>query len=797
MDTERAGPFGGDGSMRLLFVILLLFSHNAVAGSVLSGEVVDETGQPVASAHVMLYYFHDISGFGSVPLAKARTGEEGRFQLEKGKIEIPPIALSRRVMMQLFLIALAPGKAAGAAEVLPEKTDNYRLELSEGRNIICRAVEHGRHGGGKKRVKDAKISVADFGSWGPAGVFFERGIVSRLLNDFYSATSDADGLAEIQNVPQSNIRVRGSHENFLVWPAISRVNNGEAELRMREHPLFFGATKGIVKSADNDDPIKGVLVMSPLHHRAAAGGWDKTDEAGQFQLSLNSPMARRHGLILRDPSYDPHWATRMTPGKNPRDFMRRRINRAKEAGGNAETDEFMLERGKQISISVINTITKKPVDKAIVALKFSRNRQRARQHRFYFRASFCRVTGQDGCCHYRVPEDQTEVDVSIVDAFDGGVIGQERTNKIQLEGAENQATVGVGLVEPVNCELVVREKEGQIVPRTRLWLRTIASRRVLEGLTASDGRARLAKLIPGEKMKVCAISPEGRMAAFEDLQAPEKKVGGTFLIRLQKALSGEIILKDNEGEILDDGRLWIYVKDHAKSMLFRPDEGLIEEKTDGHFAIKALLPGVNYIIRAHARGYRQEHDGGVKWMIKAGETKPKKVVVLEKIPRDRRHVNRGNVVRARQNVGRTPEPVPPEKEYKRDLATLEDAERALPDTVQKYLTWYVDDHGIALADKKKRKVYRFPGLLGFEEIDVREFAFGVKKVWVATDKGLIGWDRKQRFWTRFAPEIEKLNAPAKSVSVEKDSSVRVVLQLGEGEQGIYRYDPRDRRWHKE
>ena len=117
-------------------------------------------------------------------------------------------------------------------------------------------------------------------------------------------------------------------------------------------------------------------------------------------------------------------------------------------------------------------------------------------------------------------------------------------------------------------------------------------------------------------------------------------------------------------------------------------------------------------------------------------------------------------------------------ELKRKLNGLKDLKWKKQDTIDKSLTWYALKTGLAIADSADHELRQFKGLLSHDAVEVRGIAFAEREVWLATDKGLISWHRKNEFWTLNTPSLDTMNTPVQSVEI-KDGRLIAVFE-GEG-----------------
>jgi hypothetical protein len=117
------------------------------------------------------------------------------------------------------------------------------------------------------------------------------------------------------------------------------------------------------------------------------------------------------------------------------------------------------------------------------------------------------------------------------------------------------------------------------------------------------------------------------------------------------------------------------------------------------------------------------------------------------------------------------------------------------DPVENHLTWYATEKGLALGDTRTAKVQPLK-LLDYDQLAVNAIAFTPDKVWLGTDKGLMAWDRKAQFWSRFAVGGTLLEVPVVALSLTEDGKLRVTVG-GAGDAGrAFEYDVKTAKWRE-
>ncbi|HRU05478.1 MAG TPA: hypothetical protein P5137_06850, partial [Candidatus Brocadiia bacterium] len=134
--------------------------------------------------------------------------------------------------------------------------------------------------------------------------------------------------------------------------------------------------------------------------------------------------------------------------------------------------------------------------------------------------------------------------------------------------------------------------------------------------------------------------------------------------------------------------------------------------------------------------------------------------------------------------------------YDKLLAGLKEAAWKKEDPIEKSLTWYGLKPGLAVADSQAKTVTRNAGLLGDDKTTVTAIAFEPRRVWLGTDRGLIAWDRKAKFYSRMAVSADLFDAPVVSLEM-KDAALRAVVQTGKDKTQTWLFDTAKGKWTQE
>lgn len=88
----------------------------------------------------------------------------------------------------------------------------------------------------------------------------------------------------------------------------------------------------------------------------------------------------------------------------------------------------------------------------------------------------------------------------------------------------------------------------------------------------------------------------------------------------------------------------------------------------------------------------------------------------------------------------------------------------------------------------------FTDLFGITDLTINAIAFGQKRVWLATSHGLMAYDRKAYFWSRFAPTTAALDWPVRKLQFGDGGVLHVTF--GEGGDGQYIFRTGEQKWVK-
>lgn len=712
-------------------------------GDELRGRVVAPDGQPAAGAAVRLYYVHDAAGYGLRQLAESISDAQGRFAIASPEVEPPAVVVQGPAVMRRYLVALTPLCAPAIAEVSSSIAEEHVLNLEAGRTLTCRVVTaEGRPAPGVTVTcqREPEALVAGFGAaTSPRAV-----ALSVLERELHRAVTDERGMARFNGLPAMPLAVIAAGPGFgWGWTSVGPTRS-EASIA----PTASAARLwGRVSDKASGKGLPGLLVFLHLPWSSAREvSHALTGPEGEFNLVhyASRGVQRALGgtvqavLVVADPAVRPGYATHWMP---------------LPLAGREQEVNVSLERGQLISGTVINTRTGEPLARAVVSA-FPRDDagRRSAQYRLADGAgAFCvRATGEG-------------LNLQVQWAPPGWVV--HSTVPPKFVGAEADAG-GIELNADASPEgivrLVVRNPDGTSAARA-----TVTAAQVVQGQSVQteradrEGRVCLGSFLPGHELPIYALSADRAFAAMTVVTPVVGAEATPVEVRLRPAYTAEVVLQDRRGQN-QPGYVLLRLADRDGRPLFPVAQLRIAENTPPEARrIPGLLPGVNYMVTAQAsRALVGGTVGPINWRFAEGEKNPRLVVVLERRPA-------GPAVLPPQRT---------EETFRKDLETLRDALWQKEDPVQKQLTWYVLKEGLALADAERKEVKRFTNLFDYEHLEIVGLAFAADKVWVATNKGLLAWDRRDRFWSRFAVGGLFIEVSVREVSVTPEGRLHVAIQ---------------------
>ena len=133
-------------------------------------------------------------------------------------------------------------------------------------------------------------------------------------------------------------------------------------------------------------------------------------------------------------------------------------------------------------------------------------------------------------------------------------------------------------------------------------------------------------------------------------------------------------------------------------------------------------------------------------------------------------------------------------DYRQEMERLEAKAQRRQDTVDANLVWFDDNGVIVVADTKAKTTRRFDQLFGYERVKVAVVVFGPSRVWIGTDKGLLAWDRKQKFWGRFAVGGVLVEVAVRELQLVGEATLRVLVLDGDNKERRFECDLKALRW---
>jgi hypothetical protein len=743
----------------------MLCCLSAAAAAEIRGKVVDPDGKAAPGAKVKLYYSHDASGYGSRWLSEATADAQGVFSVAKVDFDPPAILLRPNAVMRCYLVAVHPGHAVGVAEVIPGEDEGYTITLEKGRKFTCTVLDQAG-----ARVKDAEVTVRLVQGFGVGGGMDRRGLdgLADLLREVYRGKTDENGKLVIDNLPTGTVSLRAAQKEKGMGFTLAPEGANDVTLTLTGK---FLEVRGKATCADTGKPAAGMVVCAqPQWQRDDP--WFTTDAEGNYEASLSLPAGRMGmagtALLFLDPRSSPSYAVMAAPIPHETDALRQELN-------------IRLAPGWQVSGKVVDPATGQAVPGAVVAATVVPGDGQT--------TSLYRVCDKEGQYRFRVAV-AAALDMSVLSAPQGYVaIGGRGTTHLEVAGDVANANLGLEVVPEALLPVLVKNPDGKPCAGAQIFLRQpVAAMTSATHMADGEGKARLSGLAQGRELNLYVISRDGTAAASVNLPPLAKRPAQPVEIALRPARTGEILLQDVDGNKLSG-----FVSVHLAGLEGQPGQAIAQGRVDEQAADKTvrvggLLPGVEYVVRGFSPGNRPADNAQwTQWRFGEEEQNPKLLLRFQR---------QGIVIRPVPAPGGRGAPtVRTDQDFKHDLETLKDAVWKKEDPVQKNLTWYAEKQGLAVADSESKEIKRFKELLGFQNIVCSGVAFAADKVWVATDKGLFAWDRKDQYWSLFAVGALYVDVPVREISFT-DGKLRVTIQQPGKNPRQFEYDTASGKWQE-
>ena len=759
--------------LTLVVVVCLGPLRQALAGDAITGRVVSAQGKPVPGAAVKLYYRHEQTDFGSRWLGEARADGKGGFKIVRPEFDAPVVFLGRPVR-RVYLVALAAGHAAGVAEIRRGKRSGYAIELPKGHSLVCSVV-----GADAAPVRGAVVTVKYPPETRGLRLTVLGGSASyepeRVLEELYQGKTDAKGRVTIRDLPPRQVMLQAEHEGKGVGLARSRTDDNAARIILRHERQRVA---GVVTDAETGKPIPGMLVSATVSWGTVAG-WALSDGQGRYVVDLGAApavMVRIRGrggagIVARDPAPAPRHASTSA-----------RLSADLAARGKLA---LQMKRGRAVLGNAVDARTGRAVSDAVVML------YRSRVDRAWGGIPEYRRTGADGGYSFRLADNRAYV--RALTAPPGYVLtGRSAFARVRAADQDGRARLTLALAPEVRLAIAVRLPDGAPAARAQVFAGQSAAMRAPPVETDAQGLGGVQGLAAGSDLYVYAISLGGDFAGVRLLRAVAD-TGGPVELALRPARAGKIALEGPKGERLAGMAYVEAAPPDGWRLSLRLKYLRIERDAAGWGArVAGLLPGVEYVVRGSAGGRRLLGDGrGVKWRFAENEINPE--IILKFGERGPEPGQRGAGRRRLRRRAATPRVRTPD-DLKRDIGSLKDVVWQKQDPVQKHLTWYAQQVGLAIADSEKNTLTVYKGILGHEEIRLSAIAFGPNRVWVGTDKGLIAWDRRRQYWSLFAVGGTHMDAPVADMALEPGGRLSVTVRPEGLMPQTFDYDLKDSRW---
>ena len=734
---------------------LALFAGIAAAREV-RGVVVLADGAPAAGARVRAYYSHDASGYGSRWLAETVTDAEGRFSLDLPDFSAPPVVFSASPPLRTWLVATPGGEPAALCLAYPDQDDGYRLVSGHGRALDVRVRTSANQPAAgaqvaiRRRSSPRAVGATRLGT--PEGA-------APFPPEVYVAVADAEGRARLEAAPEGDLGLVASHPEHGVGVGLAREGAAEAGVTLTFLPERLRGTV----AAPGAEVL--VVVPSALWSWDVAGGWTTAGEGGRFELDVLLSARRAEGpvrwvgrevaqVLFLDPAPEPQFALASQPLLRPGARLSATLS-----PGVLLRVRAALPDGRPLAGA---TVSASPVG------------------RFATRPTVYRVTDAEGAVAFRLPRGGVRVALAQAPAT---FLPPAQPVEAEVDLREADATVSLqaDLRPAARLEVSVSGPDGR--PAAGALVLPLQPDGHRSGATTDDlGVAVLTGLAAGQPLELHVISQDRALGAVHRMEAPNRPFARTD-VHLAPARTGEVRLVDGNGNPLR-GFVSLYLAAQQDVALFT---GATAEG-GGAVRVPGLVPDVDYaVLCAAPEGPRVR----AAWRIEAADAAPRLIVTVNVGPAPRP----GRVPPARPaRPGRPAAPPRTPEDFQRDVEAITDARWKEPDPFEKHLTWYAGPTGIVLADAEALEVRRFPGLFGYDRIEARGVVFTRDKVWLATDRGLLAYDRETRSWNRYAVGGLFVEVPIERIEAADGGALRLTVAMGDAPPRAFDFDPAAERW---
>lgn len=721
----------------ILVAMLCAFASLAEAREI-SGTVLLPNGEPAEDARVRLFYVHCPTGYGMEELLVSLSNADGSFSINVPGYQPPaiiPFPMTFTNQPGLYLVAEKEDYAAVIQSVAPRRSSGYELELTDpvSVRIVAGAPEVGR-------IEGAYIWVSSISPLHEGAQRMPATDELPLNELIWNAKTGEGGLAELKLPPNVIAQVSAIMENGNAGQVMVRTSDEgrvAANILLRNRVIRF---EGRVTHEDETTPIAGQVVTmgfprvrgmattTPRGHSVAI-----SDEDGRFELSVIVPRGMEQFLerlqavlIARDPSHDPEYADSFT----------------KMPDGWLDQDEFSItmRQGVQITGRVINDLDDTPLPHTVIQITPSAPELRAV-------ASLYRLADAEGAFRARLDVDGALWRVQFPPAGHVNVGGNYTTVSTVLNRpAEVELRFPAASEAPGFVKVAYPDGNPAEGARVIAWQREV--NQAILTRTDAEGRAWVDGLAAGRPALIHVIG-DGVFGAHVSLMEIPAEANQPVDITLRDGRIGIIRLVDDNEDPVGEGVARIMLMGAEDREIIAPIHTLQFDE-EGVARIEGLQPNTRYgVALSPPRDLRPADNqrGLIIWQFDENEPEPTLTFRLQR-PQERQQpaaVARG----PRQPAGPPPRT---EEDFRNELNQLERTAQSYEDSINESITWLADEDGrfIAYADADSMEIRRFDRLFGMDRLVVTGITFTEQRVWVATERGLIAWDRRHQYWGRFA-----------------------------------------------
>jgi hypothetical protein len=239
-------------------------------GTACAGKVVTAKGQPVANAKVVLYHNWSRWGLGCRVTQETQSATDGSFAFKDALTYSDPSAYPYGNDSYVIL-AVHPDHAAGWCNIAKGKEKSgYDIVLTESKPQTITVTDHDG-----KPLPGVRVWPYDIGDPSGAEPLFRESLSLSTDTGILGATTDANGMATIANLPQTKCSFHATLNGYAPGLAFP----GKKTIRLSK-----GATVSGSVVDEEGKPVQGAIVKFFTNWRMWQFFLAQTDADGRFRL---------------------------------------------------------------------------------------------------------------------------------------------------------------------------------------------------------------------------------------------------------------------------------------------------------------------------------------------------------------------------------------------------------------------------------------------------------------------------------------------------------------------------------